>query len=216
MFGYAGLLCLSVWIWTMTDIVWGSAIEVNGIRPLWLDNDTPISFRFHKEGNFSVMPSWRADKFEWSNKVDIRLPADHFAYTAIAKGFTPWGGGSEAPKDWDGGPVLFRDGDVWPHELAWWSHDSGREGGPEGDSDVIGYHPKPIAQPSPADTVTANLTANEVRSIVGGFDAANRMIAALECRNQLQVASRAQTIATKTGLSVKDVEAVLAAVGEGE
>ena len=60
---------------------------------------------------------------------------------AIPAGMKPWAGGGAAPADWDGGPVLFRDGTEADDEDmdAGWSWDHGHLG-----ADIIAYTPAPV------------------------------------------------------------------------
>lgn len=90
---------------------WGPEIEVNGVRPTWL---RPV-FRTQWYGPGMTDQWWNRNAsggttlrtLQWGPDITaIRLPADHFAYVAIERGFEPWGGGDSAPEDWDGGDVL--------------------------------------------------------------------------------------------------------------
>lgn len=112
----------------MTDITWGAAIPVNGVKPVWLRDDDKIS-TYCGEGMWSNYAPCHAAISEWWDNVspnEIRLPSNHPAYIAIENGFEPWAGSPEqkAPNDWDGGLVLRRNGDIdaigcFP---ASWSH----------------------------------------------------------------------------------------------
>lgn len=130
----------------MTDIVWGGPITVNEKRPIWLKDDDILRWyrndgkgydwenRYYKHTNLRML--------SWCGVDTIRLPADHWAYLAIAKGFEPWLGSPErkAPSDWDGGLVLRRDGDidtVGPYPASW---DHIPNYAPH--RDVIGYRKK--------------------------------------------------------------------------
>lgn len=75
---------------------------------------------------------------------------------AIPEGMKAWAGGDAAPADWDGGPVLLRDG-KWDDRISlkgshWWQHD-------DEDDDIVGYYssldfnPQTIATPA-ADRLT--------------------------------------------------------------
>lgn len=109
----------------------GPEIKVDG-QPAWLSNDQVIK------------PQWYGD--HWYNDVAetqhcthtlltaIRLPADHFAYKAIAHGMEPWGGGDEEPADF-GGEILFRSLGDFPRKASVdmrWTHKGGC-------GDIIGY-----------------------------------------------------------------------------
>lgn len=118
----------------MTEqIKWGAEIPVDGKRPEWLADDVMVRFidpdgtvwnGAVKAGSTSVWPIIGA----------IRLPADHFAYTVFAwneahpdeQPFIPWGGGDDAPGDWDGGEALCEDpiGPFKPYNKFFWETDS--------------------------------------------------------------------------------------------
>jgi hypothetical protein len=92
----------------MTD--WGREIIVDGKRPSWLTDDSPVSWcnKGHRWLETTANPlNWVGGK-HGSPVWAIRLPADHWAYRAIDAGFEPWGGGDNAPDDWDGGDVLWQ------------------------------------------------------------------------------------------------------------
>lgn len=73
---------------------------------------------------------------------NANLPFDGVTIPAIPAGMKPWDGGDTAPEDWDGGPVLVRNGDLIRRpergELNLWRHYAGWPLG-----DVIAYSPKP-------------------------------------------------------------------------
>lgn len=58
--------------------------------------------------------------------------------TAERMGFIYWPGGDEAPADWDGGPYLCRDGEVYHMRGYDWRHGTGCWN-PTADWDRIGY-----------------------------------------------------------------------------
>lgn len=126
----------------MTDTKqWGAEIAVNGVRPAWLASGVWVN------GRIAHRPSdgyeWQVAKARWRDfrKLSaIRLPADHFAYKALAAGFEPWGGGDKAPEDWDGEKVLFRAGSRITGVTADWRH----TGSP---ADIIGYRKRTDAAP---------------------------------------------------------------------
>jgi len=121
----------------MSEITWGPAIPVNGKRPEWLRDDVQCCV-FSTGKWWGLKLNTFAKDWCWHERVThIRLPADHFAYTAIDKGFEPWGGGDEAPADWDGGVTLFRDGGECREVPGRWNHF-----GIEWDGDIIGYRKK--------------------------------------------------------------------------
>lgn len=116
----------------MTDIEWGA--EIHGPRPDWLADDGQIvKNKFDSE---LTARNWL------ENFSPYRLPADHDYYKATSRGFTYWPGGESAPADWDGSPVLLRDGEMWGHaDATEWQELGGRT--------VIGYR-KRTEQPAPA------------------------------------------------------------------
>lgn len=104
---------------------WGDPIECNGVRPDWLRGRQPLSVDTGiGPGDYWLYENARdyesdapVEDWAWShsdgapNIRRIKLPADHPAYVALARGFTPWSGGESAPNDWDATqPVLFRNG----------------------------------------------------------------------------------------------------------
>lgn len=196
---------------------WGPEIKVDGVQPKWLSGDTVMQWK--KPGSADWGGSCRAMDHNWGPYIHtsntettfIRLHGDHFAYTAIAKGFTPWGGGSEAPMDWDGFAVLTRNGDLVdpygggdPRHSRLWNNDGLSV-------DIIGYHPKPIAQPSPADTVTiARMTEAQWRDKLGARNW-ERTVQGLTELSLIRPATKAERIAKSTNLPLADVELVLAA-----
>lgn len=115
-------------------IKWGDPIECNGVRPDWLRGHVP--FEWSQDGvDFTPSALGDPEGYDWSELTAFRLPADHPAYVALARGFTPWGGGESAPDDWDGGAVLLRLGSElfcgYTNPPYW--EDRGTEGS------VIGY-----------------------------------------------------------------------------
>lgn len=124
---------------------WGDPIEVNGVRPAWLRDDAQWVSWSRRDDARGVCDAgdlnW--DDRGWSAKTleveTIRLPADHWAYQAIRKGLTPWGGGTEAPADWaPGDEVMFRGGQVFGAGKIWqWTHGHANRA-----DDIIGYHPR--------------------------------------------------------------------------
>lgn len=118
-------------------IKWGDPIECNGVRPDWLRDDEPAEI----ENSPREWLEWSG--CVWHNFVTaIRLPADHPAYVALARGFTPWCGGESAPNDWDGDRaqnILLRNGSTRKSVSSWaWRENSSRAGHAT-DFDVIGY-----------------------------------------------------------------------------
>lgn len=116
-------------------IFWGAKIDAaNDGKPLpWLKDDEQV---FCHWGEETCGGPYHVDCVHgWGDGFKIRLPADHFAYTAIAEGFEPWGGGENPPADWDGdaNAILYRDGKN-PDYRAWVHFGSG--------PDIIGYKRK--------------------------------------------------------------------------
>lgn len=111
-------------------IKWGDPIECNGVRPDWLRDGEPAEI----ENSPGEWLEWKG--CSWHKFIGgLRLPADHPAYIALARGFTPWSGGESAPDDWDATqPVLFRD--RFAHTgAAWhWGHCD-----TDHPRDIIGY-----------------------------------------------------------------------------
>ena len=135
-------------------IKWGDPIECNGVRPDWLRGRQPLSVDTGLDcGWLDYGPDElnSVEDWSWSHSDGApcirrcRLPADHSAYVALARGFHPWSGGDSAPDDWDGGTVLVQDAfgehnqsSYPPRELSEpriqnWS-------GVEGRARIIGYH----------------------------------------------------------------------------
>ncbi len=113
-----------------TEIQWGDPIAVNGKRPAWLGDDGSVLV-WNAERIPSTPGSGPAG-YDWDEIKDIRLPAGHFAYRAIAAGMEPWGGGDAAPAD-RSSDALLRSGKVIGIPAFWgWSTLK-----PE--NDVIGY-----------------------------------------------------------------------------
>lgn len=105
---------------------WGEPIEVNGVRPEWLQATDVCDLRTGMGGWCypSSNISDGSDPEGWAWKHDdgsvcithIRLPSSHPYYTVArynaehGANFTYWPGGESAPDDWDGGNVLRGDG----------------------------------------------------------------------------------------------------------
>jgi hypothetical protein len=183
----------------MTDIFWGEPIAVDGKRPDWLNDDgrtVDASFRGKwigdVDGNIKNVNDW------WWPDIDaIRLPADHFAYKAIAAGFVPWGGGDEAPADWDGGEALFECEQAWEPQLRSWAT-AGL---------IIGYRRR-TEQPANADTVTVQRNTAEAWQEL--FDQRGA-IPALRALGLIREPTEAERIAADTDIDLATVERVLAA-----
>ena len=114
----------------------GPVITAEGGTVAWVKDDDTITPQWHAGGWYDGTAlarhcrhtAWRA----------IRLPSSHWAYPVLAAGFTPWAGGGAAPDDWDPkGPILGRDGKVFPADSSWdWVHRNNSIG------DIIGYRRK--------------------------------------------------------------------------
>ena len=101
-------------------IKWGDPIECNGVRPDWLrDDEQRIAFQDVDSEwyGWETQVPWVARELNAESPLAIRLPADHPAYVALARGFTPWSGGESAPDDWDGDTVLVLDGYGTPRQF---------------------------------------------------------------------------------------------------
>lgn len=85
---------------------WGKRIEVNGVRPDWLRNE-PFKV-FTKTSEITGMPP--ETPYQWAGTIGIALAVDHPYYAATDAGYIYWPGGDKAPDDWDGGPVLLKNG----------------------------------------------------------------------------------------------------------
>ena len=197
-------------------IVWGAKIDASNYgKPLsWLKDNEEVYC--HWSGHWSDHTSggpYHVDYVHgWGEGFQIRLPADHWAYPVIAKGFTPWAGGDVAPDDWEpGSPVLFCNGDQ-PKQGEWaW-------GPGDGDNIIIGYRRKAEAVPTDTDTVTIKLmTERQWRDLIisesGLADfsrAANSTIRALRTLGIIHEETRAERFARETGYVV--TEAVDAAL----
>jgi len=131
-------------------VEWGEKIPVNGVRPAWLRDSDSTAIRWavaSSEWDFSVSdnPYWKNfHSGDWRAICAIRLPADHWAYAPLRRGFTPWAGGSEAPADWDGGGAVCRNGSV-ARCPSYWTHRPNPDW--SGQWDVIGYRQRAAEQP---------------------------------------------------------------------
>lgn len=156
----------------MTDMIeWGAPIEVNGIRPEWLNesNRRPLQFQYgdlwHADPDDNEFP---VACWEWSEITAIRLAVSHAAYTAINAGFVPWRGGDVAPVDWDGGEVMFRNGGRTNSPRSWTHPWNGIGAASErSDHDIIGYHRKaePVAESAAIDDHQAEVIRHQREEI---------------------------------------------------
>lgn len=99
-------------------INWGREIPVDGKRPAWLAENVRVGVGTKNSVAYGIWYGAINSDTIWyareilGDVISIVLPADHFAYKALDAGFEPWGGGDEAPEDWDGGRVLLSNGNV--------------------------------------------------------------------------------------------------------
>lgn len=145
------------------EIEWGPEIAVDGKRPEWLGDGEWVEC-YGKHLDWWDGCGGRADEWDgWKDYTAIKLPASHSAYIAIAKGFTPWSGGDEAPGDWDGENLLldWGKGEIEDMDRAThggfidWRRDP--DGAGSSFANVIGYRRKPETispQPIGSSTVT--------------------------------------------------------------
>jgi len=117
----------------MTDITWGEPIKVDGKRPAWLKDSDKCEPTWDVNYPYGCLVEAKY-VFPWETVTSIRLPADHWAYTAINAGFEPWAGGDSAPDDvdWDE-QVMFRTGTTDDNNTAYHWRNTGDC------SDIIGY-----------------------------------------------------------------------------
>lgn len=109
------------------------------------------------------------------------LPDD----VAVPAGMVPWHGGDSAPADWNGGPVLFRNGFVTSGIGSSWSHPwaKGVDGEPEMDGattpyDIVAYTPVAALQPQQGSLKPAE----DVERVVN--DRADWLLDAVACATQ--------------------------------
>jgi len=126
---------------------YGSQIEVNGKRPVWLADDE-LCQPCWSDGRWYVGGLVAAKYVSgWNAVTKIRLPKEHWVNAVIEQGYWPWAGGDKAPHDWDGGEVLRRDGktafaNVWCHAGIF--------------SDIIGYKRKVVEKTGPMSADVPN------------------------------------------------------------
>lgn len=135
---------------------WGPEIEVNGVRPEWLDSN----FLYRPASGVTRCYGPVCGYSGWAHVGAIRLPADHWAYTAINAGFVPWAGGESAPDDWDGDKegVLYRDGKtIGRFPYNWRNSNDG--------PDIIGYRKRADTAEDDGDYVRVKrMTAREYQT----------------------------------------------------
>lgn len=207
---------------------WGAEIPiVDGVRPVWLGDGDVMQWRLRHDKLWMGIGN-RAEAYSmWDTFYSIRLPASHWAYLPLSRGFTPWAGGEDAPGDWDGGKVLFRNAGVWSGRGASWRHEVDN-------GDIIGYRRRgevpcnskgpasdigmPISDP---DTVTLKRMTEaewlELKQSENGAHHDTRWLSLLKRMDLVKpIPTQAQRIASATGLPVNDVERVIELLkGEG-
>lgn len=124
---------------------YGPEIVVDGVRPEWLRDDEMVPVRGYRTGAVEVGEHVITKGVSWLICEWIRLPASHGYYTVLNHNakhgtqFKYWPGGPK-PADWDGGGVLYRDGQIEGRvPVRWHNYDELLP------SDIIGYTPKPGA-----------------------------------------------------------------------
>jgi len=213
---------------------WGSEIQVDGKRPVWFDAKSDVSYC--RGGNDWYGGDHRAgsgmwterdilgNRDGWNSVTAIRLPATSPVYTALEAGFVLNPGHSKAPPaDWDGSPVLNRGG--YKFYLAAgldWRIPHASNGPSSGD--IIGYKRKAEAvEFQGSKTVTTMMTVKMVTEtelfalLDGKGDPVNPNYAAgyRDAYRDLKLVlppTRAETIAAATGVTIADVEKVLAEI----
>jgi hypothetical protein len=140
-------------------IEFGPPIEVNGVRPAFINHDEKVDVRWFSGPWYSYDggAGCRVRNVSgWDNVSHIRLPADHPHYTKdtamtdeeiIAKGFKPFHGNTE-PEDWDGARVLVRDSGKSGLSREIGSPGKCNWSGTECHAQIIGYHPKEPTKPT--------------------------------------------------------------------
>lgn len=190
------------------EIEWGPEIAVDGERPEWLGDvdvghtvticglETQYPWNTGDSEHITDMGEW-----VWPDIDAIRLPASHPAYIAIAKGFTPWSGGDEAPGDWDGGWVLWRDGTT--HQCPSWNWKVGQDRPEEGPkpSDIIGYRRKAVPHRETAENCPEALPPISPQSI-GSAAIAELSIKVDTTELKAAIAATASYTVTRDGLTI--------------
>lgn len=117
---------------------YGPEIKVDGM-PIWLADDEQVIGKW-TEWYFNG-PTFKRHYASPSEITAIRLPADHWAYPVIAKGFKPWAGGDDAPVDWAPyGEVLFADNSTSDVYDCWdWSNGNCEKPQDRDGALIIGY-----------------------------------------------------------------------------
>ncbi len=186
----------------MENIELGAVIAVDGM-PDWLDREQMVLGQWRGDTWYKEL-TWKHCYAFPDDITAIRLPADHWAYPVIAKGFEPWAGGDDAPVDWDGGEVLLRNEEevAGPAKYGrWYWADYSQHGFPMGQvtDDIIGYRRK--AEPN-AETVAA---IDEIRA--RGFDGFESVGDLMDDLNdQVKIAKITRSEAYEDGLDIATLE----------
>lgn len=120
---------------------WYGPIKVDGKRPAWLADDDRVRWWYDDKGAYREVTActlnWKGE-CSWRVK-SIKIPVDHWAVAPLKAGYEPWAGGENAPDDWDGEGVYYRDGTTegGSYSPFYWSKYQGNE--EAGDCDIIGY-----------------------------------------------------------------------------
>lgn len=212
----------------MTTIEWGPEIEkgsdawlADQRQPEWLKGD-PGRMMWRKRdrwggesGCLVADHNWRwytHDESKSSGTTAIRLPANHWAYCAIEKGFVPWAGGDAAPADWDGGAYLMASGILSGGGCDWSRNPVYKSQG----CYVIGYRRKDALR-EPDDIGKYKLVARATRAEWLLWLRAiplDTAIQAIEALNLIREPTKAERVADKTGVDVATVKRILDAADE--
>lgn len=214
---------------------WGEAISVDGKRPGWLRDGEKIEWA--KERNEGWRGPCAAEGHNWEGTrayptptSHIRLPATHPYYTVQrynakhGTSFVYWPGGDAAPEDWSGGKNSAIDADgrvVWPDADSpnWGRID--KDTPYRGRLNIVGYlrRAKPETATYDPETHVAVKRMTEAEARVAAVDTflcfvdapiASAYVQALKDFGIIKPEpTEAERIATKTGLDLATVTAVL-------
>ena len=204
----------------MSDIAWGEPIEVNGVRPEWLENNIYLGYKRDGLGWFGPYGYWSErdilNNGGWHNVTAIRIPASHPYYTVQrynaehGTSFVYWPGGDDAPADWDGsGPLGNDDGSLRILSPACfadcWKRDTDV-------ATIIGYTRRTEPRPATDDSdyvLVKRMTEDEWWTLWHGNSC-------LSLGNYLGIIkpepTEAERIAAKIGLTPEQVQVVLDAM----
>jgi hypothetical protein len=205
-------------------IEWGAEIR-KGTGPWWRDDeDRPgwltgvVTCRLRTSEWITWEPETPvnpAEKWAWvhadgsQNITAFKLEETHPAYRAIAHNMRPWSGGESAPNDWDGGDTLRANGEMCctaAESMGWQTEpDSVFRGGPG--RRVVGY--TPTTAPNVPDALVQRMV-RLVRDVAEGPLFSTHVTTARAILAELEPPTLAQRLATKHGVSVETVEAILA------